>query len=165
VIVPLARVFITPKQLQFYEKINRQYTQLDFREVKTLLGAPVNYEMIERIITAGPLDKRALKRAKLTFTQNSYILSSRKRGVSLKWTYDAAFRLISQEFSDGETSVRVNYDEYTRIDNQWVPQQLMASLSGVDKSTVLRIQSKQTQLNSNFKMPFEIPKGYSKIKL
>jgi YD repeat-containing protein len=121
--------------------------------------------MIERIITAGPLDKRALKRAKLTFTQNSYILSSRKRGVSLKWTYDAAFRLISQEFSDGETSVRVNYDEYTRIDNQWVPQQLMASLSGVDKSTVLRIQSKQTQLNSNFKMPFEIPKGYSKIKL
>jgi hypothetical protein len=46
-----------------------------------------------------------------------------------------------------------------------VPQQLMASLSGVDKSTVLRIQSKQTQLNSNFKMPFEIPKGYSKIKL
>jgi YD repeat-containing protein len=165
VIVPLARVFITPKQLQFYEKINRQYTQLDFRQVKTLLGAPVDYEMIERIITAGPLDKRALKRAKLTFTQNSYILSSRKRGVSLKWTYDAAFRLISQEFSDGETSVRVNYDEYTRIDNQWVPQQLMASLSGVDKSTVLRIQSKQTQLNSNFKMPFEIPKGYSKIKL
>jgi YD repeat-containing protein len=165
VIVPLARVFITPKQLQFYEKINRQYTQLDFREVKTLLGAPVNYEMIERIITAGPLDKRALKRAKLTFTQNSYILSSRKRGVSLKWTYDAAFRLISQEFSDGETSVRVNYDEYTRIDNQWVPQQLMARLSGVDKTTVLRLQSKQTQLNANFKMPFEIPKGYSKIKL
>ena len=165
VIVPLARVFITPKQLQFYEKINRQYTQLDFREVKTLLGAPVNYEMIERIITAGPLDKRALKRAKLTFTQNSYILSSRKRGVSLKWTYDAAFRLISQEFSDGETSVSVNYDGYTRIDNQWVPQQLMARLSGVDKTTVLRLQSKQTQLNANFKMPFEIPKGYSKIKL
>jgi YD repeat-containing protein len=165
VIVPLARVFITPKQLQFYEKINRQYTQLDFRQVKTLLGAPVDYEMIERIITAGPLDKRALKRAKLTFTQNSYILSSRKRGVSLKWTYDAAFRLISQEFSDGETSVRVNYDGYTRIDNQWVPQQLMARLSGVDKTTVLRLQSKQTQLNANFKMPFEIPKGYSKIKL
>jgi YD repeat-containing protein len=165
VIVPLARVLITPKQLQFYEKINRRYAQFDFRQVKKLLGAAVDYEMIERIITAGPLDKRALKRAKLTFTQNNYILSSRKRGVSLKWTYDAAFRLISQQFSDGETSVLVNYDGYTRIDNQWVPQHLMASLSGVDKTTVLKLQSKQTQLNANFNMPFKIPKGYSKIKL
>ena len=165
VIVPLARVLITPKQLQFYENINRRYAQFDFRQVKKLLGAAVDYEMIERIITAGPLDKRALKRSKLTFTQNNYILSSRKRGVSLKWTYDAAFRLISQQFSDGETSVLVNYDEYTRIDNQWVPQHLMASLSGVDKTTVLKLQSKQTQLNANFNMPFKIPKGYSKIKL
>jgi YD repeat-containing protein len=165
VIVPLARVLITPKQLQFYEKINRRYAQFDFQQVKKHLGVPVDYEMIERIITAGPLDTRALKRAKLTFSQNNYILSSRKRGVSLKWTYDAAFRLVSQEFSDGETSVRVDYDGYRRIDNQWVPQQLMGSLNSVDKTTVLKLQYKQTQLNANFQMPFEIPKGYSKIKL
>ena len=165
VIVPLARVFITPKQLQFYEKINRQYAQVDFRQVKKLLGAQVDYEMIERIITARPLDKRALKRAKLSFTQNSYVLSSRKRGVSLVWTYDAAFRLISQELSDGETAVRVDYDGYTRIDGQWVPEQLNASMRGVDKTTKFRLQSKQTQLNGKFKMPFEIPKGYTKINL
>jgi YD repeat-containing protein len=121
--------------------------------------------MIERIITAGPLDTRALKRAKLTFSQNNYILSSRKKGVSLKWTYDAAFRLVSQEFSNGETSVRVDYNGYRRIDNQWLPQQLRASFRGVDKTTVLKLQYKQTQLNANFQMPYEIPKGYSKIKL
>jgi len=165
VIVPLARVFITPKQLQFYEKINRQYAQVDFRQVKKLLGAPVDYEMIERIITASPLDKRALKRAKLSFSQNSYVLSSRKRGFSLVWTYDAAFRLISQELSDGETAVRVNYDGYTLIDNQWVPEQLNASLRSLDKITTLRLQSKQTQLNGKFIMPFAIPRGYTKINL
>ena len=163
--MPLARVFITPKQLQFYEKINRQYAQVDFRQVKKLLGAPVDYEMIEHIITASPLDKRALKRAKLTFTQNSYVLSSRKRGISLVWTYDAAFRLIAQELSDGETSVRVDYDGYKRINDQWVPEQLNASLRGVDKTTKLRLQSKQTQLNGKFKMLFEIPRGYTKINL
>ncbi len=133
--------------------------------MKKLLGAPIDYEMIEHIITASPLDKRALKRAKLTFTQNSYVLSSRKRGVLLIWTYDAAFRLISQQLSDGKTSVRVDYDGYKRIDNQWVPEQLNASLRGGDKTTLLRLQSKQTQLNRTFEMPFEIPKGYSKIKL
>jgi hypothetical protein len=165
VIVPLARVLITPKQLQFYEKINRRYAQIDFQQVKKQMGVPVDYEMIERIITAGPLDTRALKRAKLTFSQNNYILSSRKKGVLLKWTYDAAFRLVSQEFSNGETSVRVDYNGYRRIDNQWLPQQLRANLRGVDKTTVLKLQYKQTQLNANFQMPYEIPKGYSKIKL
>ena len=121
--------------------------------------------MIEHIITASPLDKRALKRAKLTFTQNSYVLSSRKRGISLVWTYDADFRLIAQELSDGETSVRVDYDGYKRINDQWVPEQLNASLRGVDKTTKLRLQSKQTQLNGKFKMLFEIPRGYTKINL
>ena len=165
VIVPFARVFITPKQLQFYEKINRQYAQVDFIQLKKLLGARVDYEIIENIITARPLNKHSLKRAKLTFTQNSYVLSSRKRGVSLIWTYDSAFRLISQQLSNGETFVRVDYESYQRIDNQWIPEQLNASLSGVDKTVKLRLQFKQMQLNGKFKMPFEIPNDYTKIKL
>lgn len=165
VIIPLALAFITPKQLQFYEKINRQYAQIDYRQVKNLIGAQVDYRMVEHIITASPLDKRALKRAKITFTQNTYVLSSKKRRVSLIWEYDAAFRLISQQISNGKTTVRIDYNDYKLIDNQWIPEQLSATLLGADKSTKLKLQSKQTQLNKKFKMPFEIPKGYAKIKL
>lgn len=165
VIIPLALAFITPKQLQFYEKINRQYAQIDYGQVKNLIGAQVDYRMVEHIITASPLDKRALKRAKITFTQNTYVLSSKKRRVSLIWEYDAAFRLISQQISNGKTTVRIDYNDYKLIDNQWIPEQLSATLLGADKSTKLKLQSKQTQLNKKFKMPFEIPKGYAKIKL
>lgn len=165
VIIPLALAFITPKQLQFYEKINRQYAQIDYGQVKNLIGAQVDYRMVEHIITASPLDKRALKRAKITFTQNTYVLSSKKRRVSLIWEYDAAFRLISQQISNGKTTVRIDYNDYKLIDNQWIPEQLSATLLGADKSTKLKLQSKQTQLNRKFKMPFEIPKGYAKIKL
>ena len=165
VIIPLALAFITPKQLQFYEKINRQYAQIDYGQVKNLIGAQINYRMVEHIITASPVDKRALKRAKITFTQNTYVLSSKKRRVSLIWKYDAAFRLISQQISTAKTSVRIDYNDYKLIDNQWIPEQLSATLLGADKSTKLKLQSKQTQLNRKFKMPFEIPKGYAKIKL
>ena len=165
VIIPLALAFITPKQLQFYEKINRQYAQIDYGQVKNLIGAQINYRMVEHIITASPVDKRALKRAKITFTQNTYVLSSKKRRVSLIWKYDAAFRLISQQISNGKTTVRIDYNDYKLIDNQWIPEQLSATLLGADKSTKLKLQSKQTQLNRKFKMPFEIPKGYAKIKL
>ena len=165
VIIPLALAFITPKQLQFYEKLNRQYAQIDYGQVKNLIGAQVDYKMVEHIITASPLDKRALKRAKITFTQNTYVLSSKKRRVSLIWEYDAAFRLISQQISNGKTTVRIDYNDYKLIDNQWIPEQLSATLLGADKRTKLKLQSKQTQLNRKFKMPFEIPKGYAKIKL
>ncbi len=165
VIIPLALAFITPKQLQFYEKLNRQYAQIDYGQVKNLIGAQVDYKMVEHIITASPLDKRALKRAKITFTQNTYVLSSKKRRVSLIWEYDAAFRLISQQISNDKTTVRIDYNDYKLIDNQWIPEQLSATLLGADKSTKLKLQSKQTQLNRKFKMPFEIPKGYAKIKL
>ena len=163
-IIPLALAFITPKQLQFYEKINRQYAQIDYRQVKNFIGSQIDYRMVEHFITASPLDKRALKRAKITFTQNAYLLKAKKRGVSLIWKYDAAFRLISQELSNDKKTVRIDYNDYKLIDNQWIPEQLSATLLGADKKTKLKLQSKQTQLNRKFKMPFEIPKGYAKIK-
>lgn len=165
VIVPLARVLITPEQLQFYEKINRQYAQIDYQQLQKLLGVPVGYKMIERMLTAAPLDTRALKRSKLTFTENAYVFKYRKKDVTLEWTYDTSFRLVEQLFSDGETSIRIAYDAYTRISNQWVPQQLSTMILGAETSATLTLRAKQTQLNKPFKMPFVIPEGYKQLEI
>lgn len=164
VIVPLARVYITPNSLQFYEKINRQYATLDYKEVETLLGVALNYATLENILTAKPVIPRALKRAKLSFTNNAYVFSYHRKGVVLQFVFDAAFRLVEQRLKSDETSLSVVYDNYKKIDGQWVPEQLRANLLG-KTPTILTLQAKQTQLNSPIHMPFSIPEGYKPISL
>jgi hypothetical protein len=44
-----------------------------------------------------------------------------------------AFRLISQQLSNGKTTVRIDYNDYKLIDNQWIPEHLSATLLGADK--------------------------------
>lgn len=163
VIVPLARVFITPKQLQAYEKINRQYAQMDFRVLKKLLGVPVDYKMLENLLTAQPVDARAFKRAKLSFTKNAYVFNLRKRGVELTFVFDAEFRLKEQRLREGKTTISIMYDVYRKIDGQWIPDQLSATLFSEKGATNLRLNVRQAQLNSKINMPFTIPEGYTSI--
>jgi len=163
IIVPLARVFITPEKLQAYEKINRQYAQIDYRELKKLLGVPVDYAVLENLLTAKPVDTRAFKRAKLSFVNNSYVFSLRKRGVELQFIFDADFRLTEQRIRNGKTSIQVVYDAYNKISGQWIPERLSATLLSDKDTTTLTLQAKQTRLNEQINMPFAIPEGYKAI--
>ena len=163
VIVPLARVFITPNQLQAYEKINRQYAQMDYRTFKKLLGVPIDYSMLENLLTAKPVDEHAFKRAKLSFAKNAYVFSLRKRGVELQFVFDAEFRLTEQRLGEGDSSISVLYKSYNKIDGQWVPEELIATLFGEKGTTTLTLSARQTQLNSQVNMPFAIPEGYKPI--
>lgn len=163
VIVPLARVFITPDLLQAYEKINRQYAQMDYRTLKKLLGVPIDYSMLENLLTAKPVDARAFKRAKLSFAKNAYVFTLRKRGVELQFVFDAEFRLTEQRLGEGDSSISVLYKSYNKIDGQWVPEELIATLFGEKGTTTLTLSARQTQLNSQVNMPFAIPEGYKPI--
>ena len=163
IIVPLARVFITPNQLQAYEKINRQYAQMDYRTLKKLLGVPIDYSILENLLTAKPVDERAFKRAKLSFAKNAYVFSLRKRGVELQFVFDAEFRLTEQRLGEGDSSISVLYKSYNKIDGQWVPEELIATLFGEKGTTTLTLSARQTQLNSQVNMPFAIPEGYKPI--
>ena len=163
VIVPLARVFITPKQLQGYEKINRQYAQIDFRTLKKMLGVPVDYQVLENVLTAKPVDSRAFKRAKLSFTKDAYVFGLRKRGVEVQFVFDAEFRLTEQRLKEGKTTISVIYDTYKKINGQWFPEQLSATLFGENGATTLTVSTRQAQLNGNINMPFAIPEGYKSI--
>ena len=163
VIVPLARVFITPKQLQGYEKINRQYAQIDFRTLKKILGVPVDYQVLENVLTAKPVDARAFKRAKLSFTKDAYVFGLRKRGVEVQFVFDARFRLTEQRLKEGKTTISVIYDTYKKINGQWFPEQLSATLFGENGATTLTVSTRQAQLNGNINMPFAIPEGYKSI--
>lgn len=165
VIVPLARLFITPDSLQFYEKIHRQYIQEDYKRLKQLLGVSIDFSMLENILTAKPVDQRALKRAKLSFTESAYVFTIARKKSTLTFVFDTSFRLVEQRLMDGENKMSVVYKEYTLHDKQWFPEQITATLFGEKKATSVTLSAQQVELNRPLKMPFNLPEGYTPIRL
>lgn len=165
VIVPLARIFITPKQLQFYEKINQQSAQIDYQKLGELLGVSVSYSTIENILSAKAVDTRMLKRAALTYTKDTYILTNRRKGIEMRFVYDTNMRLIEQTLRVGKSILSVTYDFYKKLGSQWFPEEVKLRLVGNENVGALTLRAKQTQLNLPLKMPFEIPKGYKTIRI
>lgn len=163
VIVPIGRLMITPNTVQFYEKIKRTYAQLDYQALEKLVGVPINYNMLENIFVAKPIDQRLLKRAKLTFTRNHYVWSVKKRGLTAVFEYDAAFRLVRQTFSRGTTRLEIQHADYVQQDKQWIPELLQLDYSEGDQTTSIQLHAKQLKLNDPISTPFTIPSGYSSI--
>jgi len=163
IIVPLARVLVTPEQVQFYEKIKRQYASLNYKKLEELLGVKVAYTMLENILTAKPVVARALKRSKLSHNNNTYVFSYSRKGMSLQFVYDASFRLVEQRLVSNETTISVVYDTYQKINTQWIPKTLRMTLYDKKGETSLTLNAKQTELNEALKMPFKIPEGYTPI--
>lgn len=162
-VVPLARVLITPKELQFYEKINRQYIKIDYKRLENILGFSADYLVLEHILTAKPVEARALKRSKLSFTDSTYVFSYTRKETSIQYIYDGAFRLMEQRLKNAEATIGVVYKDYKKIRGQWIPETIYASLFEEKGTTTVLLNAKQIQLNEALKMPFNIPKNYTPI--
>ena len=165
VIVPLARVFITPTQLQFYEKINQQSAQINYQKLSELLGVSVSYATIENILSAKALEARMLKRAALTYTKDTYVFTNRRKEIEMRFVYDTKLRLIEQTLSVEKATLSVIYDSYKELGSQWFPEEIKLNLVEGGTIGALTLHAKQAQVNKPIKMPFEIPKGYKTIRI
>ena len=163
IIIPLGRLMITPTSLQFYEKIGRNYAQLDYRSLKKRLGIAVDYSMLENVLSAKSIVHRLFRRTTLSFTEKSYVLTSKKRGVSATFEYDTAFRLVRQTIGHEGTKIEASYEAYTKEGGQWIPKQLNLKLEDGEKTTSLQLRAKKIQLNGAVNIPFAIPNGYTSI--
>ena len=106
-----------------------------------------------------------LKRAALTYTKDTYILTNRRKGIEMRFVYDTNMRLIEQTLRVGKSILSVTYDFYKKLGSQWFPEEVKLRLVGNENVGALTLRAKQTQLNRPLKMPFEIPKGYKTIRI
>lgn len=163
VVIPVGRLKITPKSLQFYEKIGRGYINLNYAELEKLVGVGITYSMLENILTAKAIDKRLLKKAKLSHTKKSYVWTTKRRGVTAEFIYDASSRLMRQTLEDGKAKLVTRYDNYVKNGSQWIPKHIHIAYSDGTKSTSVELRAKQTRLNGSISIPFSIPNDYAPI--
>ncbi|MDT0294613.1 DUF4292 domain-containing protein [Mesonia ostreae] len=166
-IIPLAKVYITPKRVQYYEKIDGTYFDGDFSLLSDWLGMELDFDKVQNLLLGQaiyPLEKSELE---MSFTETDYILKS--EGKSLLETMFAIqssnFRLKGQRLAreSKQESVVIAYDSYEEVRGEWFPKKIKIIATQEGKSTQIEVDYRQIDLNASVSFPFSIPSGYKEI--
>jgi outer membrane biogenesis lipoprotein LolB len=166
-IIPLAKVYITPNQVQYYEKIEGTYFDGDFSLLSDWLGMELDFNKVQNLLLGQaiyPLEKNELF---LSFTETDYILKSNESSL-LKTVFaiqSSNFRLKGQHIERvaKNESVFITYEDYEEIEKQWFPKKIKIIVTQEEKSTQIEVDYRDIDLDEPVSFPFSIPSGYKEI--
>lgn len=162
-IVPLGRAKIDKTGVAFYEQIGETYFEGDFSAIKQALGLTLAYEEIENSLLGIPLYPTALRRARLRKNNEGYVLTARQGNKRLSCTLNAQFFLVSQTLSVGGEQLVIRYGDYKKIAGQWIPMQVRYMGEAKGQAVELSFEFRKAELDNALRVPFNIPKSYTRL--
>ncbi len=166
---PMAKVYITPQKVSYYEKVGKTYFDGDFSLVSEWLGTPLDFEKLQNLL---------LGQAIYDLRTDAYTLSESARGFQLlpkknsdvkkmfmldAETYKAKAQQLAQESEN--RSVTVTYEDYQNISGKLIPETITIIANEGGESTNITLQYRNIEFDEEVSFPFSIPSGYDEISV
>ncbi|WP_339812354.1 DUF4292 domain-containing protein [Zunongwangia profunda] len=166
---PMAKAYITPQKVSYYEKVGKTYFDGDFSLVSQWLGTPLDFEKLQNLL---------LGQAIYDLREDVYTLSESPRGFQLlpKKSSDVKkmFMLDSETFKakaqqlaqdSKNRSVTVTYGDYQRVAGRLFPETITIIANEGGESTNITLQYRSIEFDGEVSFPFSIPSGYDEISV
>lgn len=166
----LARAYITPDKVQFYDKLNNQYFDGDYSLLSDILGTELDFEQVQNLLLGESIFNLNKDTYLLSSIDNSYVLEPKKQKAlyNLLLLFNASHYkmdgfVISQPLENRQ--LNTYYKSYQSIKNQLFPEQIeIVAREDLDE-VIIKLEMKSITLNEDLRLPFRIPKGYKEIVL
>ncbi len=163
----VAKVMMTPDNIQFYERIDNNYFVGDFKLVSNFLGFELSYDEIEHLLLAENIKFFEISKTDYTVTDDTILITtSFEDGLTQTVTIDkTSLKILSQTLLLNDQVLQITYDSYQVIDNKSFPEKLSIYAKKSEEEVVLKLHYKSMKINDKLKFPFKIPSNFSPIKL
>ena len=169
-LIPIAKVLITPEEVLFYEKFQKTYYKGDIAFINQQLGTNFSFNDLQNIFLGYPISDFKNEKIERISHPQYYVLSPKTKGLRFRPTYfydPVNFRLKEQRFlvaASGQ-SLSIKYTQYQQVEGKLVPKKI--EVSTFDGTNFLQISLDYLRVDFPKKLtvPFRIPDGYKKIEL
>jgi len=169
-LVPIAKILITPIKVSFFEKFQKTFFEGDITFINNQFNTNFDFEDIQNLLIGLPLADLNRGRWETISHPKYYILTPKSSKMQLRPTffYDPSdFSLREQRFLVSETmqSLTIKYINYQRLEGEFLPREIEISL--FDGRDLKRITLEYTRVDfpDQLSLPFKIPDGYKPIDL
>jgi hypothetical protein len=164
--ITMAKALITPKQVQYYEKLNGTYFDGDYTALSQWLGTDLDFGKIQNMLMGKPIDD--LTKQKYTFTQTDkfYKLNATQNQTEKTFFFEAEHYLLKkQEISQPEKqrNFEANYPNFTEFATAILPASLTINAFQKEEKTTIIIDYNSITFNEELTFPYSVPDGYDRI--
>ena len=167
-LIPIAKLMITPKAVQFYEKFQKTFFEGDVDFINRQFNTQFGFQNLQDLLLGKPVIALQKGRWKQIANPIDYVLSPRGRIKDFQPTYfvdPTTFLLKEQRFvlPQGQRILSFKYPEYQKVGGENLPKRV--EISFFDGKELLQLQLEFSRLNfpKNITFPFSIPPGYQPI--
>lgn len=171
-IVPIARILITPETIKFYERFQKTYFKDDYRFIREFLNNDlIGFEMVENLLLGKSLVDVSNQKWKTIDNPINYILVPEKtkdKTIPTLFVDSKSFLLQEQRILVPRTTntLSIRYRSHITIEGVEFPRIIEISL--VEPERLMRVVIEYKQINffdEDVAIPFKIPENYKPIFL
>jgi outer membrane biogenesis lipoprotein LolB len=162
-IVPIGRAKIDTSGVAFYEVLGKSYYQGDFSAIQKILGVNLGYQALENSLLGRPFLPELLLNARLSKHKSGYQLKARQGKLEFVCRYNQDFLLQYQHVYIGKQQLEVNYFDYQKKSNQWLPMKVNFQAQSHFEQSSLEFNFRNVVVDPPLRFPFQIPKNYTPI--
>ncbi len=168
--ITMAKIWITPEKISYYEKINGTYFEGDFEAVSQWLGVALDFENMQQLLVGEAIFDLKATAYKQTLINQIYQLEPKKQGTLfdlLFLIYPQNFKIASQQLRQpsAQQVLKIDYPEYQKIANQEFPKEILVLAKQKEKTTKIAMTYREVRYNEKVTFPFKIPSGYKQVNI
>lgn len=167
--ITMAKALITPDKVQYYEKLNSQYFEGDYKMLSDWLGTELDFQKVQNMLIGQAMDDLTKGKYKSVQENNLPRLDEENTSNFLKnFIFNPdAFTLNRQEIkqTSPERKLLVNYSNYKSYSEAIFPTELAIFALQDNETTTIGIQYKDVKFNQELTYPYSVPSGYERITI
>ena len=167
--ITLAKAFITPEKVSYYESISNTYFDGDFSLLSEWLGTDIDFQKAQSILLGQSIFDLDAKYKSVVIV-NKYKLQPKTQVNNFIYSLflnPDNFKISSETLSqpDEDRKFTLSYGKYQKIEKNYYPSQFNITSTQKGSETKIAVSYKKIDHNAAIKFPFTIPKGYEEIQL
>ncbi|WP_179317128.1 DUF4292 domain-containing protein [Winogradskyella undariae] len=164
----MARMMITPDKVKFYNKLDGEYFDGDYKLLSDVVGIDLDFNKVQNILLGQSIYNLEQEAHQVSVNGNSYALSPIDQNVLIELFYlinPSHFKMDSlQMYQQSEKRMlQVDYASYQEVDKQIIPENIKIIAVDNDDEVIITMAFKSVSLDDEIRFPFNIPAGYKEI--
>lgn len=166
---PMAKAYITPQKVSYYEKVGQTYFDGDFSLISDWLGTPLDFQKLQNLLIGQAIYDLREDKYELMESQRGYQLSpTSQASVKRKFLINPeSFKAMAQQLAQEKEnrSVTVTYSDYQDVAGRLFPKEITIIANENGKSTNIALTYRSVEFDGEVSFPFDIPSGYEEISV
>lgn len=164
----LARMMITPEKVRFYNKLDNEYFDGDYKLLSDFVGVDLDFMKVQNILLGQAIYNLKEEPHKVAVNEDSYALQPKDQKALLELFYlinPSHFKMDSLQLFQQlkRRMLQVDYASYQEVKKQILPKNIRIIATEESDEVAITMEFKSVSLNEDVRFPFKIPSGYKEI--